>query len=426
MTPDEVQAARGVVAEKIGESADKISIQRPRWMELMTQGVIVQLHLGRWRAQEQLSAKSLAEELGLDITDEAELEHIRQFLAVGAKRLLPLKYIHRADAIDAAARTSLEAYSYKTGWGRFVPATMYGFWKERNATHEADYYNLRDEIVKEYEAIRQEVISSYRTQAGVVYDRMTRLGMRPDAPRDEFIEQFTERVSAKIRTPDEIYRSFYYRVELSYIPLPAMVSGERADQLSTEMTEWATARLDRAALEDRKRKLDEMNADILASFREQKEEQVDAFLKQLVRQLRSHVYETAVNALESIKRNNGKLMARSANSLRSFIATTEQMNFYSDPELNAALDALGKAITPAEGEQTPEQIEKALQDLGILCRAVLLQVGETPRSGREVGIADVPDAKSLRATRKSLGVDPTENPIEALGLAVRKSRRSVA
>ena len=108
---------RQTIAQVLGE--EDVRVVEPRWLQLMREGIVIQLHIRRWRAR----AKLTFADLGLPVKDKRERAAFADLLNLGEKRLLPARYIKALDSIDSGARKCLDRYSYATFWGRFVPCT---------------------------------------------------------------------------------------------------------------------------------------------------------------------------------------------------------------------------------------------------------------------------------------------------------------
>jgi hypothetical protein len=77
---------REKIAQLLGQD---VNLVEPRWLSLMRQGVVVELHIRRWRAKSRLTLS----DLGLPDTDNAEFSDLLQlgdkFLPLIASRQLP-------------------------------------------------------------------------------------------------------------------------------------------------------------------------------------------------------------------------------------------------------------------------------------------------------------------------------------------------
>src|SRR5690606_22329998 len=93
------------------------------WLAVMEDGVIVNLHIRRWRAVTRLNM----DDLGIP-TDQAELSELFE---LGEKKLLPADIVRKLNNIETKARqTILGKYAIKTYWGNFVPVTAFDEWLE--------------------------------------------------------------------------------------------------------------------------------------------------------------------------------------------------------------------------------------------------------------------------------------------------------
>ena len=122
-------------------NVDGIKTGNPKWLALMREGVVVKLHVRRWRAKSRLDLT----DLGLPSeTDDL----IGDLLNLGDKRLLPKDLGSRLEAIESAGRKALERNGYSTFWGTFVPATNFEAWKAENDTHKQRYLDARNESAR--------------------------------------------------------------------------------------------------------------------------------------------------------------------------------------------------------------------------------------------------------------------------------------
>ena len=106
-TVNEIQA-------QVGEP---IKVRDANWIRLMQEGVIISLHIRRWRAETQLKQTDLG--INLD-KKSADL-----LMRLGSKALMPSEYIQEAKSIDSGARSWLASKTIKTHYGQFCPVTAY-------------------------------------------------------------------------------------------------------------------------------------------------------------------------------------------------------------------------------------------------------------------------------------------------------------
>ena len=98
-----------------------IKTENPRWLALMREGVVVKLHIRRWRAKASLDL----EDLGLPSDSE---DQVGDLLTLGDKRLLPTDLGKRLEAKESAGRKCLERSAYATYYGPFLPASRFRSW----------------------------------------------------------------------------------------------------------------------------------------------------------------------------------------------------------------------------------------------------------------------------------------------------------
>ena len=136
-----LEERRKAMAEKIGETEARIGVLNSAvGSQLMQRGVIVQLHIGRFRGLKRVTR----EDLGLGELSDEEYFFFREYVSLGQKKLLPPRITRQFDRIDGRARDCLEVHSYQTAFGRFVPCTAYPGFKERIEGLRKEYFETRD------------------------------------------------------------------------------------------------------------------------------------------------------------------------------------------------------------------------------------------------------------------------------------------
>lgn len=404
------------LADIMGESPDKISLIRTDWNNFMKQGVIIKLHIRRWRAKARLDL----DDLGLHDTSPSEADELIQ---LGEKYLMPQRIIRELDSIETSARANIEKYSFETYWGRFIPAKAYQSWKAENEIWKARYFALRDRIEEEYYSNQTELLTAYRKTAALAYQRMKAL--TPDKmsnyellDQEYFINRFIDKISRLIPNRYEIYKSFGYEEELNYIPLPYMIEEEQiALELarSEAQTILAADKAKRAGIEQAIETKSVMEMDILKATMDKKAELIDGFLTDIQSQIRSLINEATMGVLASIKRN-GNLQPRSIVQLQTLINNIGYLNFWGDKDADRIIAKLEFILQQkAEARRDGiDSIEKTLIDIATITRGTLQAIGETPRSPKgttlqALGLIDQPQPEMIRQARQRLEI---ESPLE--------------
>jgi hypothetical protein len=406
------QEVRENLAQVLGEEAAALRVENPRWVELMKEGVIVGLSIGRWRAKTRLSWS----DLGIELDGEEDKE-LASIIDLGHKKLLPGDMLRELDAIESTARKQLEKFAYKTHWGWFVPVTAYGQWKEKNQEQRARYFAKRDELVRDYDELVASVLAGYRLAARGAYRRL--LALHPEAvsrySEAEFVSLFVATIKEHLPSAVTIRESFYFDVSLSYVPLPSMLAADAAE----------AERIDRERREEAGKDwlVREMNRDVLAQARAEKERLIDGFLRDVVVQLRSMVYEASVDVLAAIQKND-RLPPRSVVQLNNLITQVKNLNFYGDVEIEEMVNRVNRALVVGAEDRSVGQIADNLRDIATVMRASLIGLGERPRAARNLGLADNPAGEELVRARRRLDLaeDGEALPLAELSPAGRQAR----
>ncbi len=426
---------RHALAEALGEDAKNLQAAAPRWLKLMQEGILVNLHIGRWRAKTRLTWSDLG--IGLDKENDKELQKI---ISLGHKKLLPTAILKELDAIESAARKWLEKKAFRTHWGFFIPATAYPEWKEKNEEYRERYFAARDDLLRNYDQIIQDVLDGYRLAAHGAYDRLKVLHpehLERFANQKAFVKAFIQGIQAHLQPANFIGNSFYFEIGLRYIPLPSLLAEDWAekqrieaeatterlqvwaeqelvrDQLAAEQAKMEMeVELKRSAVEHKNLLMREMHRDVVEQARRQKEEQIDGFLKDVVAQLRNTVYNATIDILAAIKKNN-RMPPRSVVQIKNLVNQVNNLNFYGDKEIDQMINQVAGYLDQEIENRDLGDIQAKLQDIATVTRASLIGLGQKPRLARDlarklVGIADEPSQEMVRQARRGLELDTTE------------------
>lgn len=400
----ELDQMKNGIAQALGIKPEEIKTRQADWVNLMKQGVLVGLHLRRWRATTTLTA----DHLGLTFEDQAEEEAFSKTMRLGQVYLLPKKYIDRLGSIDSAARKSVSKFSTQTYWGSFLTPESYLAWKTESDRYEAQYYEVRDEIGENWDQIVFEVADAHRANAKAAYRRekaheeMTGKSSRVVAQYTEweFVGRYVDAILEAIPSREEVIDSFSYDVDLSYIPLPSLLAEDQAK---------ADLELERSYNERRQMDAERrMREEVLRNYKNRMDELVVDHLRRMVGQLNDVLYQAANDVL-STTQNNDRLHPRSVVQLRQAIDRVKMMNLldYDDIEkmVNQAESILG---VPADSRSTDQVVSK-LQDIATVTRSTLVNLGERPsRAKRELSVSEVPAIDDVRGARQRLGLAEVE------------------
>jgi len=395
---ENLQEQRAEIARILGEP--EVKMASPKWLEVMQQGVVVELHISRWRGKVRLDLSDLG------LPAEAEDDLYSHLVSLGYKKLLPKKrtkqgkdisYVDLLDNLESSARKWLVANSYQTHWGRFVPYTMYAGWKEKNEQLRKEYFGLRNEICSCYDDIVNSLKIEYGAMAMAAYRRNAALITgRERLTEREFIDRFIKHVINMVPSAGYIEASFGYETDVSYVPLPSELERDISKARDIRLKEAA----DRAMISS----LESMNDDVMRQARQKKEEMLDNFLLDVTRQIRGTLYEATTEVLASIKRN-GKLVGKSSGQLANIVQSVSSLNFYGDRDITAMIAKMQDVLDTPVKDRSVEEVTSSLREIGILTRSSLVALGNAPRAARGLGIPETPTETMVRKARRSLGMN---------------------
>lgn len=417
------------------ETGKDVKAIDPRWLRYMKEGVIVNIHIRRWRGRTSLSPQ----DLGLD---PEQASNIREIADLGEKLLMPREYLNKLSALDRRARGTggaLERHTFRTAWGFFCPVTAYGTLREKLDEISREYFAVRDEILRGYYGWVEEVKTRYRQAAAEAYNRL--LAVAPQTldgqSQDEFVTGFVTRILDKIPTTDEIRESFAFEVELSYIPLPSMLAEEQAraqgirvatdvdverlqaqreqERLVEEVEKarlWAqreeaeaTAWANRTAAQAKKAALEAMNRDVLDRAQREAGSMVDGFLRDVGSQLNNLVFDACRDVLKALQEKQ-TLHSRSVVQLKTMIEQVSSLNFTGDESVAGMVEKVRREILAQQASnRNTGSLERVLGELVIESRSALLNLGTEPASVRSLGLPDM-ERQERRGKGRSLGLEP--------------------
>jgi hypothetical protein len=421
-------------AQVIAAILDQPDIRFVDWKKLMGEGVVVRLHIRRVRFRKRLQFA----DLGIHFPDKATERKMLEIFRLGMKNLLTKEYLDRIEQIEYRARKMLNAYSYDTIWGPFIPVTGYLVFREQIGELEEAYYQVRDKILANYGPIMKQVMNNYVQAAGQAYRILHKVDPQALTDRERqreifYLASVRHKIRKMLPTPDDIRQSFSFEVSPTYIDLPLLAGeedGNRAGTLIEKRTiediteaEQQELRWRQASTKERQAMMQAMNEDVVSKARQQKEERIDQFLTKVITQLRGLLYEATTNVLASLKKHE-RLQPRAVVQLKNLVENLELLNFYNDREVERAMKLIGTLINRPREDRDIELIEQRLRQIATVMRSTLLPLeyefreerledsddpSERAKAFEELekrelaGIARRPSAREVREARMELG-----------------------
>lgn len=407
-------------ATKLQELTPTQEIRRQRvdYAKLLQDGCIMRLHIGRVRFIERLST----EDMGLAKTALTE-QKLNELLSLGDKLLWPKKMLQAADNIEGRARRLLRPGDnprvFATPMGTFVPVTYYvDLWQELQDLR-AEYMNQPQQMIANYDLICEQMRVSYTAAAHEAFDRFCREIPGFDQNREEFVTNYTNRIASAIPPPERIQNTFYFDVEVEYVPLPsdlaeniqvaALVSADTQAQLEIKRAEtqaeidartaaaradrteaetraavsWAERRVAMTAAEQREEALAKMNEEVLAQTRQRMNKLASDFERTVAKQLNETVLDAMADLLKALRKNN-KVNQRNINQLATLVKTLKQASFTPNATIEDVIERCEELLGQRKRKATSPQstFAQVLSDITIVIRAQLMDLdpdGETSR-----------------------------------------------
>lgn len=371
-----ISKQRDTLARLIGVEPGELSVAGAA-DKLVQKGVIVSLHVGRWRAHRALGL----DDLGINEKQESDL------LSLGQKYLLPTDITKKLQSIETAARNFITVRSIPTAFGAFIPVDAFEPFKRDLDSYRDSYFAVRDMIVEQYDDIKAKLLREYREIARVAYTRQQKLAGDSYTAQGvaAYVERFVGRIESLIPTKPEIEASFKFEVKLSYIPLLSMLKEDD----------------DNATL-----------VETLGQFSDGFENGASDLLTQAAVELRQRIIGTLENVISATD-SRGKLHSRSAASLQNLVETVSRLNWANDREIKVMLDKIRLVAETKVADASG--LTDAFKNILTVARSTIIDLGDEPRQSRLSDVADVPTVSAVRKARGALGLSDVQAVGEARG-----------
>jgi len=423
------------LAEQMGVDSTDIKVKTEFLMsDILKKGVIVELHIGRKRAQQKLDKA----DIGLDGLSEKEYKEFEaEYLNYGRRRLLPAYYIKKFDNIEARARKYLAEWSYKTLWGYFVPHTTFKKIHEKLQELRDEYMAAKNELMSEYDMVIIEVLNQYEKAARTAYVRKCKFQARTDGDYAQYIhnienrvrkenpnlpestiiqiveeslyqevpqwyiDNFLEKIKVEIPTAEEFDEAFYFEYEAFYIPMPSLLAAEKQKiELLEEQKEITSKQAQELA---------EMEQFVRKQQLENRQKKMNQLFNDLNLQLRELIFNGVTDVLQSINNNNGKLVGRSALQLQRMVEKGKAFNFYDNPDVATHIREIESLLDVDVKERDIDKIEACLKAIAHETRKAIVDLGGQPRKVRNIGLetTNVVETNFMRHIRSNVDISPS-------------------
>jgi hypothetical protein len=337
-------APKGIesIAKKYGIDGAKLAARMQNLSKLKSkEGLIVDTDIGYMRLIVQMSE----EDWGVELSEEE-----KRYVSLGHQRLFPKEVMNRIARTEGRGRANLDKLSYTFEEGRFVPVTTWKEWKAENDRLKKEFFEIRNEVIKDYDKTVAEVKKDLAERAEKVFNRMKTSPILnvegkptplPETMQDpeEWKRNFVKRLAAKIPSKEAFRDSFYWTEKYKYLRMPS--------EIEEELLQQETVRAERAQLyhqeEDRKAKVEAMNDDFVVQLRAEKEKaaaEQDKFISEAMKSQREAITACLGQALDTVARNGGKMAGSTIKALKGMVDRARSLNFFDDAEVNESIGKL--------------------------------------------------------------------------------------
>lgn len=405
------------IAWALGLSSRELKVIVPAWLEVMREGVIVKVHVRRWRAIMRLTP----EHLGIVFEDDQEKDAFSKAIRLGDVYLLPDRMVKALASIDSGMRKVSEKWGYKTHWGDMLTPGSFFEWQREFSEYESRYLAIRDDLYYNWDSIILEVADMHRANARAAYRRELQRAQATGQvsqvvsryTESEFVSSYTQAILAAIPSRLDVTDSFIVEKDLYYIPLPSLMAKDQAEaEQSYQQAREAREKADLSIA---------MQREVVRNYKSTLDRLVVDHMAGLVSQLNGVLYEAAEDVLSTTQANN-RLHPRSIVQLKAALSRIKALNVLDYPDIekmvNQAESILG--LEKVEGK-TLEQVTGKLSDLATVTKATILAMGDRPqRAGRDIAESEIPSLGEIRQARQRLGLSPAEQPAQT-----RQTRASI-
>lgn len=364
------------LAAELNEDVAKIRVRDAMWTRFANEGLTVSITVGFERFRVGLTL----EELGMSPEDEKDRKALARILKPGSRSLISQDEIQALKSLEDEARGWLRKCAYRTHWGYWLHKSQYLAWREGNEPIRARFVAVAESIVARWDAIVEQAKLDYLVLAAQTYNNLlaspaVRAG-RVELPLlEEFTREFVDRSLARLpRSGEAILQKLRYDVSVDYLPL--------AQQVAADQAKAQQIRLDAAEAA--------MLADIKATEARRAAGGIAQLVGEVQEQIRGRVYQVAVDALDSLKRGDGRLGRNTTKALKNLVEQVSTTVFWEDPDLDRRIAEIGRLVEIDSDKRSESEVREALQALGAEARITLLEldrVGER-RARPDLGITD--------------------------------------
>jgi len=309
------------------------------FQNIFTDGVLVDLDIHKWTGERSLQP----EDLGIP------KEKLPKTFRLGHKSLVPKEVMQEFNHIDYMARRLLTEMSFPFAFGnaRFVPKKMFEEFTDELQKLKVRFMNAVEDLCENYDKYKLAVRPEYVKAAHAAFSRMNKFEEDFEEDKDNFINEFLERVDSFYPPVETISKRFAINFVVFQMAMPDLSQAGIEDVVS-----------------------DAAKADLIKStYQTALYEKVQEYVDNVVEEMRSKALSVLKLVRDNIK-SGKKISEATLNMIKNMVDNYYKMDIVGDTVFyNKISDFRKKFIDPYNAKQlrnSPEIQRNMLEELKIL------------------------------------------------------------
>ena len=279
-------------------------------MDIFKDGLLIEIKVRFWTGAKILTA----DDLGL------KKDTISKLYKLGKKMLVPKQSISKFRSIESRARFLIESNSFKYPFGnaRFIPKKKFFEILGTLEKHKKDYKDLIDQLIIDYDKLREKMLPTYREAAETAYERqkvteahLVNTEKEREYNKKDFVNHFLERINTFYPSTESLRNKFSIEWNIYEIALP------KTRQVESDK-----------------------NDAIYKAYQEEVKNKIGTFLEEVIISLRTETVKLCKHIINNMKTNtetDKAIHGRAIRSLLDFIDNFLEFNFVGDTEIEQQL-----------------------------------------------------------------------------------------
>jgi hypothetical protein len=288
-----------------------------------TLGVMIDIYIGAWTAEKQLTA----EDLGIP------KDRIPKSFKLGSKPLIPPENIAKFKQLDGLARRLLDSMSFPFVFGnaRFMPKKNIVEFDAKFQAIKADYEKLVDDLTLNFDKYKFAMRTDFIAAAKSAHERLCQI-VGFTTPLDQYVNEFIARIEKQYPKTDDIRGKY----SMTYTAF------------QMELPDLAEASIDDVSEEGQKIRL------LQEAYQKKMRKQMEDYAETLVKSNRDQA-KKVIDTLSASLAKGGRFTSATYDMIENMVSKFMRLNITNDVLLETSLVAFKNKFLD---NNTAEQIRK--------------------------------------------------------------------